>query len=180
MLIYEEVKMVNTVKEIGKVTYDSIFKKVFSSKENRKIISYLISNITKINYSYIYENFKYVNTELLKKKYSDKGKVTDLIIYLKEEIINIEMNKYVSKGTRIKNNVYHHSLGASSIKKGEEYNKAKKVIQINLDGKESKIKKLIHESKMRDKEGVYVTDNNYITYHVNLEIALKNGTIKKS
>ena len=33
---------------------------------------------------------------------------------------------------------------------------------------------------MRDKEGVYVTDNNYITYHVNLEIALKNGTIKKS
>ena len=44
--------------------------------------------------------------------------------------INLEMNKYVSKGTRIKNNVYHHSLGASSIKKGEEYNKAKKVIQI--------------------------------------------------
>ena len=165
--------MVNTVKEIAKVTYDSIFKKVFSSKENRKIISYLISNITKIDYSYIYENFIYANTELLKKKYNDKGKVTDLLIYLKEEIINIEMNKYVSKGTRIKNNVYHHSLSASSIKKGEKYNKAKKVIQINIDGKGSKIKKLIHESKMRDKEGIHVTDNNYITYHVNLEIALK-------
>ena len=126
MLIYEEVKMVNTVKEIGKATYDSILKKVFSSKENRKIISYLISNITKIDYSYIYENFKYANTELLKKKYSDKGKVTDLLIYLKEEIINLEMNKYVSKGTRIKNNVYHHSLSASSIKKAKNIIKLKK------------------------------------------------------
>lgn len=70
--------MVDTVKEIGKVTYDSIFKKVFSSKENRKVISYLISNITKIDYFYIYDNFKYGNTELLKKKYSDKGKLTRL------------------------------------------------------------------------------------------------------
>lgn len=66
--------MVNTVKEIGKATYDSIFKKVFSSKENRKIISYLISNITKIDYSYIYENFKYANTELLRRNIVIKEK----------------------------------------------------------------------------------------------------------
>ncbi len=82
------------------------------------------------------------------------------------------MNKYVSKGVIIKNNIYHYNL-ASNIKKGEKYNKAKKVIQINLNGEGSKIKKLIHESKMRDDKNLYITDDNYITYHVNLEIALK-------
>ena len=82
------------------------------------------------------------------------------------------MNKYVSKGVIIKNNIYHYNL-ASNIKKGEKYNRAKKVIQINLNGEGSKIKKLIHESKMRDDKNLYITDDNYITYHVNLEIALK-------
>ena len=82
------------------------------------------------------------------------------------------MNKYVSKGVIIKNNIYHYNL-ALNIKKGEKYNKAKKVIQINLNGEGSKIKKLIHESKMRDDKNLYITDDNYITYHVNLEIALK-------
>ena len=82
------------------------------------------------------------------------------------------MNKYVSKGVIIKNNIYHYNL-ALNIKKGEKYNKAKKVVQINLNGEGSKIKKLIHESKMRDDKNLYITDDNYITYHVNLEIALK-------
>ena len=122
---------------------------------------------------YIYENFKYGNTELLKKRCDEKGLVTDLIIYLKEEIINIEMNKYVSKGILIKNNIYHHNIASSSIKKGENYNKIKKSIQINLNCKKSKIKKLIHKSKMQDDEGLIITDDNYVTYHVNMELALK-------
>ena len=82
------------------------------------------------------------------------------------------MNKYVSKGTIIKNNIYHHNLAGSSMKKGEKYNKAKKIIQINLNSKGSKIKKIIHKSNMQGKD-LKITDDNYITYHVNLEIALK-------
>ena len=82
------------------------------------------------------------------------------------------MNKYVSKGTIIKNNIYHHNLAGSSMKKGEKYNKAKKIIQINLNSKGSKIKKIIHKSNMQGKD-LKIIDDNYITYHVNLEIALK-------
>lgn len=152
---------------------DAIFKKVFAISKNRRLISYLISYIMKIDYLYIYENFKYGNTELLKKRYDEKGLVTDLIIYLKEEIINIEMNKYVSKGILIKNNIYHHNIASTSIKKGENYNKIKKSIQINLNCKKSKIKKLIHKSKMQDDEGLIITDDNYVTYHVNIAPALK-------
>ena len=64
------------------------------------------------------------------------------------------MNKYVSKGILIKNNIYHYNIASSSIKKGENYNK---------------IKKLIHKSKMQDDEGLIITDDNYVTYHANSE-----------
>ena len=165
--------MTETLNKLVPAISDVIFKKVFAISENKRLISYLISYITKIDYLYIYENFKYGNTELLKKRCDEKGLVTDLIIYLKEEIINIEMNKYVSKGILIKNNIYHHNIASSSIKKGENYNKIKKSIQINLNCKKSKIKKLIHKSKMQDDEGLIITDDNYVTYHVNMELALK-------
>lgn len=165
--------MTETLNKLVPAISDAIFKKVFAISKNRRLISYLISYITKIDYLYIYENFKYGNTELLKKRCDEKGLVTDLIIYLKEEIINIEMNKYVSKGILIKNNIYHHNIASSSIKKGENYNKIKKSIQINLNCKKSKIKKLIHKSKMQDDEGLIITDDNYVTYHVNMELALK-------
>ena len=165
--------MTETLNKLVPAISDVIFKKVFAISENKRLISYLISYITKIDYLYIYENFKYGNTELLKKRCDEKGLVTDLIIYLKEEIINIEMNKYVSKGILIKNNIYHHNIASSSIKKGENYNKIKKSIQINLNYKKSKINKLIHKSKMQDAEGLIITDDNYVTYHVNMELALK-------
>ena len=165
--------MIETLNKLVPAVSDSVFKKIFMENKNRKLISYLISYITKIDYLYIYENFKYGNTELLKKRYDEKGKVTDLIIYLKDEIINIEMNKYVSKGILIKNNIYHHNIASSSVKKGDSYNNIKKSIQINLNYKKSKIKKLIHKSKMQDDEGVIITDNKYETFHVNMEMALK-------
>ena len=165
--------MNQTLNNLVPAISDSVFKKIFSVRENRRLISYLISYITKIDYLYIYDNFKYGNTELLKKRYDEKGKVTDLLIYLKDEIINIEMNKYVSKGILIKNNIYHHNIASSSIKKGENYNHIKKNIQINLNYKKSKIKKLIHKSKMQDNQGLIITDDNYETFHVNMEMALK-------
>ena len=165
--------MTETLNKLVPAISDAIFKKVFAISKNRRLISYLISYITKIDYLYIYENFKYANTELLKKRYDEKGKVTDLLIYLKDEIINIEMNKYVSKGILIKNNIYHHNIASSSIKKGENYNHIKKNIQINLNYKKSKIKKLIHKSKMQDNQGLIITDDNYETFHVNMEMALK-------
>ena len=165
--------MIETLNKLVPAVSDSVFKKIFMENKNRKLISYLISYITKIDYLYIYENFKYGNTELLKKRYDEKGKVTDLIIYLKDEIINIEMNKYVSKGILIKNNIYHHNIASSSIKKGENYNNIKKSIQINLNYKKSKIKKIIHKSKMQDDEGLIITDDKYETFHVNMEMAMK-------
>ena len=165
-------KLLNKNK-VRPIIYDSVFKKIFSLPCNKKLISYLINKITKLKYSYIYNDFKYGNTELLKKNYSDKGKVTDLLIYLKNEIVNLEMNKYLSKGTIKKNNIYHHHLSGNNIKKGENYCQIKKVIQINFNAKGNKNKNIIEESKMRNKQGANCTDEYYITYHINMKIALK-------
>lgn len=159
--------------KVRPVIYDSVFKKIFSLPCNKGLISYLINKITKLEYSYIYNDFKYGNTELLKKNYSDKGKATDLLIYLKNEIVNLEMNKYLSKGTIKKNNIYHHHLSGNSIKKGDNYCQTKSVIQINFNATGNKNKNIIEDSKMRNKQGANCTDEYYITYHINLELALK-------
>ena len=59
--------MTETLNTLVPAISDAIFKKVFAISKNKRLISYLISYITKIDYLYIYENFKYGNTELLKK-----------------------------------------------------------------------------------------------------------------
>ena len=85
----------------------------------------------------------------------------------------IKTSKITSLNIKIKNFIKFCIKILDFIMRGENYNKIKKSIQINLNCKKSKIKKLIHKSKMQDDEGLIITDDNYVTYHVNMELALK-------
>lgn len=97
-----------------------------------------------------------------------KGKIADLIIYIENNIINIEANQVLNSGIIDKNNSYHYKIASES--KNNDLNPL--VIQINIDRK-NKFEKLITKFQLRDESGKYTIDNKFINYHINIDNVLK-------
>ena len=111
--------------------FDPIFKSVLKDDNMRGILSFLISEITGLDKTYVMENIDFKDNELKKYRYLQKGKVADLIVYIENNIINIEANQVLNLGVIDKNNSYHYKLASEVIK--NELNPF--VIQINIDKK---------------------------------------------
>ena len=151
---------------------DSIFKSLFMEEEAKGVLAYIISEILNLNKDYVYNNISFKPTELSKEKYFEHGKITDLLVEVDDRIINLEMNYELSKGALVKNNKYHHKLSGVQILKGEKYVEAKMVVQINFDyiNKFDKDdERVIIRFNLRDDEGRYILDENFINYHINME-----------
>ena len=162
--------IIKKLKEENKVlpaTTDAVFKNVMQDKSMKGVLSYLISEIVGLNYNYVYNNLVFRNSELLNEKALEKRKIADLIVDIEDMTINLEMN--TSDNLELKNSYYHHSLMASALKRGEKHKLTKQVIQINFDKVNKYDDRIILKFTMKDEEGKYEIDKNYVNYHINLD-----------
>ena len=95
--------MIEEKQRIIPMIYDVVFKSVLQDKESEDYLIDIISNITGIKKDYMKGNIVFKNSELPKNNIKEKGKATDLIVELKENIINLEMNKKLYKTVMISN-----------------------------------------------------------------------------
>lgn len=147
--------------------FDPIFKSVLKDDGMRGILAFLISEITGLNKNYVMENIDFKDNELKKYRYIEKGKIADLIVYIENNIINIEANQFLNAGVIDKNNSYHYKIASESLNKLNPL-----VIQINIDKKNS-FNELITKFQLRDESGKYTLDNKFINYHINIDNVLK-------
>ena len=153
---------------------DTVFKSVLQDRSCEDYLVDIISGITKIKKEYIKNNLVFKNTELIKDEMVEKGKVTDLLIELKDNIINLEMNKKYYDGLFDKNDRYIDKIKSGIVMKGEKYGKQKKVMQINFDNFELFDERIIIKFKMMDVEkglirSDYLLNTDVEIYHVNLK-----------
>lgn len=157
------------------MTYDVVFKSVLQDKESEGYLVDLISGITSIKKELIKGNIVFKNTELVKDEIVEKGKATDLIIELKNNIINLEMNKRYYDGLIEKNDRYIDKIKDGTILSGEKYGKMeKKIIQVNFDNFELFDERIVIKFRMMDAErGIIRSDfaynNDVEIYHINLK-----------
>ncbi len=166
--VKEIIKKLKKENKVLPATTDCIFKSLFQKQEMRSILSYILSNIIDINEEFIYNNLTFKNTELAKDNYFEKGKITDLLIEVQDSVINLEMNTNKKQGTIIKNNCYHHKLASKATLKGQGYVE-RQIIQINFDCINRFDDRLIIKFLFRDEEGKYISEENFIKYHINME-----------
>ena len=166
--INQIIKKLREENKVLPVTTDAVFKDLFQDESMKSILSYLISQIVGINYIHVFQNLVFRNTEHINKKALEKRKTSDLIVDIGDMVINLEMNSTDSEIIKIKNNFYHHNLAARLLKKGEKYEDSKKIIQINFNKIEKYDDRIIIKFMMRDEEGKYEIDKNYINYHINM------------
>lgn len=120
-------------KRIIPMTYDRMFKSVLTSKEGRPYLIDIISNITKIPKENIEKDMVFRRNEYEVVGISEKKKISDMVVEVKEGVINLEMNKSYYEGIIDRNYEYITKIRESLIKEGEDYKDIKKVIQINFD-----------------------------------------------
>lgn len=166
--------MVEEKNKVIPMTYDVVFKSVLQDKESEGYLIDLINGITGIKKEYLKGNIVFKNSELKKDEKNEKKKAIDLIIEVKENIINLEMNKNYYNGLFEKNDRYIDKIKDGLVSKGDKYIKQKKLIQINFDDFERFDERIVIKFRMMDKErGLIRSDYVYNTdveiYHINLK-----------
>ena len=81
--------MIEEKQRIIPMIYDVVCKSVLQDKESEDYLIDIISNITGIKKDYMKGNIVFKNSELPKNNIKEKGKATDLIVELKENIMNL-------------------------------------------------------------------------------------------
>ena len=150
------------------MTYDKMFKSVLTSKEARGYLAEIISDITGLPKNKIEKDMIIKNSEYSINSISEKKKISDLVVEIKDSVINLEMNKYYYDGLIDRNHEYIAKIRESLVKEGETYSELKKIIQINFDNynKYKPDDRVIIKFEMRDKEKGVEEGVGIESYHV--------------
>lgn len=144
--------------EIIPGTFDLVFKRILTN--NREYLAEIVSGITNIPKEDIIEKAEIKNSEHIVSNINEKKKMSDLIIEVEENVINLEMDREYYKEINRKNNEY--------IFKISMVNKDKNIMQINFLGYKEEKKNIISKIMLRDEEG-NIEDDSITKYKVNLE-----------
>lgn len=147
-------------KEVIPGIFDPVFKSTLTKVKGalEEIITTIDDKITKEDM----KEMKIINSELVKETVQEKGKVSDLVVEIKDKIINLEMNRVFYEKLLKRNSSYACKV--------QSLYEDKYIIQINIDNfslydNESGIIKF---QMLSDKDQI---DKTYIIkYHVNLEV----------
>ena len=146
---------------------DAMFKALFRSREARNVVSSFLSSVTGIKKE-ILMNAKYVGGELPKRKLTEKGKESDVLVLIDDNRrIIVEMNYSKSNYMFDKNASYAFSNILELTK--PNMTKYPIVLIINIDANnEFKTKSPILNFKIRDEEN-HIETNIYHSIHLILE-----------
>lgn len=147
--------------------YDTPFKAIVQHPKFRKLLSMIISNVTLYSESYIYENLRFLNTELPAENNKERKKVTDILVTIKGNIINIEANKSAEASKLAKNNLYHHKIAYGKYFSGDEIDNMD-IFQLNFNAINRFDDRLFIEFKMKDDTGRFTDEENFRRIHINM------------
>lgn len=137
-------------------SYDPIFKAIMSTYD--EFLADIVSYVTDIDKSFFLENYVIKNSEYIKDNYKEKRKISDLIVEINNNMINIEMNNFYYEDLTKRNNWYLYKMINSNWNK-------ERFIQINIDNfdKEEIINKYIMVNERTLKREEYLEK-----YRINL------------
>ena len=147
--------------------YDRIFKAIIQHPKFRKILSMIISNVTLYSESYIYENLKFLNPELPVENAQERNKITDILVSIKGNIINIEANRSAQASQIAKNNIYHHKIAYGKYLTGDDPDNMD-VIQLNFNTVNRFDDRLFIQFSMKDDTGKFIDEENFKRFHINM------------
>ena len=147
--------------------YDKAFKAIVQNPDFRKSLCEVISYMTTYSVDYLYNNLRFVNTELPVENIKERNKIADIIAKVEGTTINLESNRSLPVSKISKNNLYHHKIAYSQYLQGEKV-EDNDIIQINFNAINRFDDRPYISFSLRDEEGKYVDEENFKRIHVNM------------
>ncbi len=128
----------DTYIEMIPLTVDSVFKAVMQINSNvfkRFLIETLDLNIKPEESKVIF-----LDKELIKDNYKEKGKIVDLNVKINEKLlVTVEVNRVRFESIKERNKLYLEKLRTMQLEIGDEYNilDSKYIYQLNLNAKDN-------------------------------------------
>ncbi len=147
-----------------------MFLTIINNEAKKKYAAFIISEVLKEDYNYIYTNMILLNNKIDQSKVKNAITMTDFICSVNNEIIIIEMNGQIDKSRLLRNLEYLCKTFSNIRLRGDKYN-YKKVRLIDLNnfsiiGNKTPVTKY-GLSDLIEREKNLLTDYIYI-YHVEL------------
>ena len=143
--------------EIIPLTFDPMFTEIFNDEDNICILEEFVSSYLNIELKEVRGNLKLLSRKLNRINKKDSKKEVDLLLDMKGEKINIELNNICNKGVINRNVVYIGKVHGTQLKRVfKSYKEIKPTIQINLDS-ENHTNELVEEYYLKNKVGKILT-----------------------
>ena len=152
--------------------FDGLFKPLIQCKEFRPCLYEILLTCTHFKKEELYNNIVFLNTELPKEKYKEKGKITDIIVGLNGNTINIEANSSDSKSLRLKNNNYHHKISCERFTVGSKLDD-KYVYQILFERVRTFDDRICLTFCLKDEEGKFIDEKMFKRVYVCIAKAIE-------
>ena len=151
---------------------DCVFKSIIQDLKFRRLLSLIIEEVTNYSHKFVYDNLKFINTELLVSNAFERKKVTDILAEINGTTLNIEANRSLKKSQIIKNNLYHHKIAIEQYNSGEKLDD-REVLQINFNTIKRFGDQLFTNFSMKSDDGLYTDEENFKRVHINMANPLK-------
>lgn len=116
------------------LTNDSLFKETYSNPHNRRALEHLLEAYFNFPDGYLKDKLAVSYESILdKNRLKDKSIRSDLVIIINNTLfVNLEMYSVFTKNSLKKSKYYIMRIYSSQLNRGDNYNKIKKVTQINF------------------------------------------------
>lgn len=137
------------------IKFDYVFVSIFNNPQNIEILENFLSCYLEIPLEEIKGNLTIMPRELELESKGSKNKQVDLILDLKGDKINIELNNNFTEGMIERNIVYACNIHGRQLRYGDNsYSNITKIIQINFNvSKKYQTDKLVEKYELKGEEG---------------------------
>ena len=162
--------MNKTQEKVIPLIQDFILYEILTEPNLKEYVSYIVSKIMNMDYNYVLKEMTVISPRHRISNKRSKRMISDIVLRVGNNIINIEGNKKYYKGLLERNHIYYSKLISNSLSINDSYKNTLAVTQINFNNfVVNKSRLVINEYLVMEKRNLDIELELFKKFHMNLD-----------
>ena len=162
--------MNKTQEKVIPLIQDFILYEILTEPNLKEYVSYIVSKIMNMDYDYVLKEMTVISQRHRISNKRSKRMISDIVLRIGNNIINIGGNKKYYKGLLERNHIYYSKLISNSLSINDSYKNTLAVTQINFNNfAVNKSRLVINEYLVMEKRNLDIELELFKKFHMNLD-----------
>ena len=162
--------MNKTQEKVIPLIQDFILYEILTDHNLKEYVSYIVSKIMNMDYDYVLKEMTVISPRHRISNKRSKRMISDIVLRIGNNIINIGGNKKYYKGLLERNHIYYSKLISNSLSINDSYKNTLAVTQINFNNfAVNKSRLVINEYLVMEKRNLDIELELFKKFHMNLD-----------